>query len=240
MRVSFTSTAANVSISIQLDVSSESGFDYAFISTLDNASASYSSGYYTGSLISGAQTVTVTIPVPTAGDHFIDIGYRKDGSVSSGSDCAWFKVTDISGGNSLANMPTEPTRSGYGFGGWYTAQNGGGTEFTADTLVAADITVYAKWLPDTSIQISSRPAGDDISLSDTSISVNQQAQFSVADGYNAYTWFWAGEAIVGETSSTYTLAANSSPSGIYELSVVVTTATGEKLSARCRVTITAF
>ncbi|MDR0411572.1 MAG: InlB B-repeat-containing protein, partial [Treponema sp.] len=75
-RISFTSTTANASITIQLDVSSESGYDYAFISQLDNASATYDSGYYTGSRISGEDSVTITIPVPTAGDHFIDIGYR--------------------------------------------------------------------------------------------------------------------------------------------------------------------
>jgi hypothetical protein len=92
-RVSFTS-AAGASIMIQLAVSSEANCDYAFISQLDNASATYSGGYYSGSLISGSTSVTVTIPVPTAGSHFIDIGYGKDGSVSSGSDCAWFKIIE--------------------------------------------------------------------------------------------------------------------------------------------------
>jgi TolB-like protein len=91
-RVSFTSTAANVSITIQLDVSSESGSDHAFISTLDNPAATSGSGYYTGSRISGNSTQTVMIPVPTPGNHSIYIGYQKDGSLSTGSDCAWFMV----------------------------------------------------------------------------------------------------------------------------------------------------
>jgi uncharacterized repeat protein (TIGR02543 family) len=90
-RVSFTSTA-NASITIQLDVSSEPNYDYAFISTLDNSSATSSGGYYPGSQISGSQTVTVTIPVSSAGSHFIDIGYQKDSSQADGSDCAWFRV----------------------------------------------------------------------------------------------------------------------------------------------------
>jgi uncharacterized repeat protein (TIGR02543 family) len=42
-------------------------------------------------------------------------------------------------------MPEEPTKSGYDFGGWYTAQDGGGERFTADTTVTGNITVYAKW-----------------------------------------------------------------------------------------------
>jgi uncharacterized repeat protein (TIGR02543 family) len=50
-----------------------------------------------------------------------------------------------------ANMPSAPTREGHNFGGWHTAANGGGDEFTAATTVTGDITVYAWWL-DTSIQ----------------------------------------------------------------------------------------
>jgi hypothetical protein len=91
-RVSFTSTAANQVITIQLDVSSREYFNFAFISALDNAGATYSSGYYEGSVISGEQSVQISIPVPMAGSHFVDIGYRKDIYGSSGSNCAWFKV----------------------------------------------------------------------------------------------------------------------------------------------------
>jgi hypothetical protein len=91
-RVSFTATD-NAFITIQLDVSSQPNndgaldYDWAFISILDNGSA-------TGSRISGEQSITVTIPVPTAGSHFVDIGYRKDGGGSGGSDCAWFKIVE--------------------------------------------------------------------------------------------------------------------------------------------------
>jgi hypothetical protein len=91
-RVNFTSTANNAAIVIQLDVSSEGSCDFAFIGQLDNASVTYESGYYPGSRISGTNSATVSIPVPFSGSHFIEIGYRKDGSISNGSDCAWFKV----------------------------------------------------------------------------------------------------------------------------------------------------
>jgi hypothetical protein len=91
-RIYFTTSTSNASIAIQLEVSSELNYDFAFISQLDNASATYTSGYYSGSVISGTNSVTIIIPVSSAGSHFIDIGYRKDGSVDSGSDCAWFKV----------------------------------------------------------------------------------------------------------------------------------------------------
>jgi hypothetical protein len=42
--------------------------------------------------ISGTNSATVNIPVSSSGSHFIEIGYRKDGSNNSNSDCAWFKV----------------------------------------------------------------------------------------------------------------------------------------------------
>jgi uncharacterized repeat protein (TIGR02543 family) len=48
-------------------------------------------------------------------------------------------------------MPDEPDRSGYTFGGWYTAVRGGGIPFTASTAVNANITVYAKWTNDSGL-----------------------------------------------------------------------------------------
>jgi uncharacterized repeat protein (TIGR02543 family) len=42
-------------------------------------------------------------------------------------------------------LPTAPTKTSYDFAGWFTAVNGGGTQFTAATPVTANITVYAKW-----------------------------------------------------------------------------------------------
>ena len=43
------------------------------------------------------------------------------------------------------SLPSDPVRSGYLFGGWYTKPNGEGTLFTASTEVTSDLTVYAKW-----------------------------------------------------------------------------------------------
>jgi uncharacterized repeat protein (TIGR02543 family) len=43
------------------------------------------------------------------------------------------------------NMPTEPAKSDYTFGGWYTEADGGGNQFTETSTVNADITVYARW-----------------------------------------------------------------------------------------------
>lgn len=42
-------------------------------------------------------------------------------------------------------LPTEPVKSGMLFSGWTTAPNGCGEQFTADTHVKGNITVYATW-----------------------------------------------------------------------------------------------
>lgn len=48
---------------------------------------------------------------------------------------------------SIGSLPT-PTRSGYGFDGWYTAANGG-IKITETTTVNTDITLYAHWITNT-------------------------------------------------------------------------------------------
>ena len=45
----------------------------------------------------------------------------------------------------LSTLPASPTKTGYTFAGWYTAPDGGGSQFLAGTEVTADITVYARW-----------------------------------------------------------------------------------------------
>jgi hypothetical protein len=95
-RVNFTSTAPNQDITIQLDVSSAIdnddyiNYDGAFISNLDTADATTTSDDYWS--ISDTQSVTVRIPVPDVGTHFVDIGYQRGGMNFADSDCAWFKV----------------------------------------------------------------------------------------------------------------------------------------------------
>jgi hypothetical protein len=130
-RVSFTSTGTNTSITIQLRVSAlynhySSYYAYAFISTLGNASATYSDGYYSGSRISDEQSVSITIPVPSPGDHFIDIGYQKGQGNSGGSDCAWFTVTDYTGTSSNPPNPIYTVS--------YTAGAGTGTPPATQTV----------------------------------------------------------------------------------------------------------
>jgi uncharacterized repeat protein (TIGR02543 family) len=58
-----------------------------------------------------------------------------------GSSVASRTVND---GAALGTLPTDPTRAGYTFAGWYSAVSGG-TAITASTIVTADMTAYARW-----------------------------------------------------------------------------------------------
>ncbi|MGB1821337.1 MAG: InlB B-repeat-containing protein, partial [Ilumatobacteraceae bacterium] len=66
-----------------------------------------------------------------------------------GSDITDGDATTTAGG-SITTLPTNPTRTGYTFNGWYTATSGG-TQITAGTAhnQTADFTLYAQWTAET-------------------------------------------------------------------------------------------
>ena len=54
-----------------------------------------------------------------------------------------FGIKSLKKGDAIGALPT-PTRDGYIFTGWWTTADGG-TEVTTETVVAADMTIYAHW-----------------------------------------------------------------------------------------------
>lgn len=68
-------------------------------------------------------------------------------NVTFSSNGSAYATKTVNAGESIGsgNFPSEPTRSSYSFGGWFTGENGAGTEFTSTTSVNATIAVYAKW-----------------------------------------------------------------------------------------------
>ncbi|MDR1128000.1 MAG: InlB B-repeat-containing protein [Treponema sp.] len=63
-------------------------------------------------------------------------------------------IADVIRPATTAVLPeTPPEKSNHAFVGWYPAEDGTGVEFTAETPVSADTTVYAKWV-DTSTSYS--------------------------------------------------------------------------------------
>ena len=86
----------------------------------------------------GPSVTTTTEPVTT----YI-VTFNNNGSV--------YTKKAVRAGESIGDAwPADPTRSGYSFGGWFTGENGAGTQFTPATPVNAAMTVYAKWTRNTS------------------------------------------------------------------------------------------
>lgn len=71
-----------------------------------------------------AKTYTVTF----------DLNYTGGGT---------YKTVEVKSGETVS-APTNPSRSGYSFSGWYTAEKNG-KKFDFDTIISEDITLYAKW-----------------------------------------------------------------------------------------------
>ena len=138
--------------------------------------------------------------------------------------------TDAS--DSLKNTAT------YGYAAYVSS--GERRNSTAGEGVTLDSSVSSEaggWESAGTLQIS-LPVSSDPTLADAAIWVGQSTQFSAGSGYSTYTWYWNGTVISGANSDSYTLPANTKQTGVYELSVFVTTSAGEIFSARCQITIT--
>ena len=64
-----------------------------------------------------------------------------------GADPEIVATKDVEKGKSIVtdNFPENPSREGYKFTGWNTAEDGNGTNFTDSTKVSKSLTVYAQW-----------------------------------------------------------------------------------------------
>jgi uncharacterized repeat protein (TIGR02543 family) len=114
-------------------------------------------GWYTeanggGSVFTADTIVTGDVAVYAWWSLDTSIQYTVTFDAAGGSPATQTRM--VTNGDSLgaSNMPSEPGRTGRIFNGWYTATDGGGSEFTAETIVTGDVAVYAWWSFDTSIQ----------------------------------------------------------------------------------------
>jgi uncharacterized repeat protein (TIGR02543 family) len=89
-------------------------------------------------------TVNITVYAKWQERDKLTVIFDADGGTINGDPT--YTITDILY-DSTVTLPAVATvvKAPYHFGGWYTATNGGGSQFTASTRVTADITVYAKW-----------------------------------------------------------------------------------------------
>jgi uncharacterized repeat protein (TIGR02543 family) len=98
-----------------------------------------------GQAFSGATAVTASITVyakwTAVEPGAFTVTFDADGGTPTG-----LTASTPSGGGAV-ELPTEPTRDGFVFAGWFTEQSGGGEQFSAATEVSASMTVYAAWTP---------------------------------------------------------------------------------------------
>lgn len=117
-----------------------------------------------------------------------------------------FDANDASGNTDTANaqdgtslgeaMPADPTRDGYSFKGWNTAPDGSGTAFTAQSVVDADVTVYAQWEKE-----SGGNGGGMIPVSP--FLLNEEAHYAYLAGYSDGTVRPAGQITRGEVATIF-------------------------------------
>jgi uncharacterized repeat protein (TIGR02543 family) len=98
-------------------------------------------------------------------------------------------ITVDAGGNVTA-LPTA-TRSGYTFNGWFTQPNGGGSQFTTNTSVNGNITVYAAWTS-TSNTVTFDAQGGSVSPSTITVTAGGNVTAlptATRKGYTFNGWF---------------------------------------------------
>ena len=101
-------------------------------------------------VISGGVTVSENRFVMTGSDVTLKAIFEpvsaSTHTVNFFSDSSLYVSKTITGGSAPGtDWPTDPERSGYSFGGWFTAQNGTGTLYTSASIITADTALYAKW-----------------------------------------------------------------------------------------------
>lgn len=95
IKCSFTTPYDNIDVVVEIGSSSENYYDWCYVGKLDDSGATYNnyldriSGFVSNY---NRKLKQITINVPKAGDHFLIIGYQKDGSGDSGNDCGYFRL----------------------------------------------------------------------------------------------------------------------------------------------------
>ncbi len=84
----------------------------------------------------------------------VDITFFIDGTAVSGP------IEVIKGEALGASIPSVPDKSGYSFKGWYTGENGTGTEVTGSTIAETDMSIFAFYEKNTGTEPDPQPDPD--------------------------------------------------------------------------------
>ena len=170
-------------------------------------------GWYTAA--SSGSKVASSTKVTTASNHTLyahwsgpssyTVSFNANGgSVSTSSKSVTFDST-------YGDLPT-PTRTGYGFDGWYTAASGG-TKVTSNTKVstASNHTLYAHWSGPSSYTVSFNANGGSVSPSSTNVTYDStygDLPTPTRTGYTFDGWYTSASGGTKVNSSTKVTTAS--------------------------------
>jgi uncharacterized protein (TIGR02145 family)/uncharacterized repeat protein (TIGR02543 family) len=123
---------------IVLDGSGLTKTNYAFkywTTAANGSGKTYSTGSKVG--ITNSNVTLYAQWVRTYTITFDDQGATTKGSPST---------MTVDSGSTVGSLPTSPSKTSYVFNNWYTGTKGTGTQFTQNTTVTSDATVYAYWV----------------------------------------------------------------------------------------------
>lgn len=132
--ITFTTTSPNQVISIEIQASSEYGYDFIFVGNLDIDYTQRPSSMPTGRYASGTEQKIIDTVVATVGTHTIQVIYTKDGSEYENNDKGWYRVLPNNIWASVATFVNN-TLSGT----WSTPVRWNGDDGTSVTIVSTEI-----------------------------------------------------------------------------------------------------
>jgi uncharacterized repeat protein (TIGR02543 family) len=108
-------------------------------------------------------------------------------------------------------LPDDPVRTGYTFGGWYTERDGSGTQFTATSFVTTDMTVYAKWLSNITVNGTLELGSSSIKFPNSvGVSIQKGAALTIALSGTNVDWSGATWGVKVDAESVSIIGAGAS------------------------------
>ncbi|MDD3334402.1 MAG: putative Ig domain-containing protein [Eubacteriales bacterium] len=123
-------------------------------------------------------------------------------------DNSLFTSYNTTGSTVGTNIPANPTRKGYVFGGWYTGKDGTGNKVTVDTKISSVLTTfYANWL----MAPKNFFVGTPSFIQDVSYNSSNSIYHMLVEGTTPMTWSLAE----GHLPDGMTLATNADGTDVY-------------------------
>ena len=127
------------------------GISYRSINSYDGSSVTYNDAANIAYLQSVKDTEGITDAYFLSAEGVYSVGYTVTFDGNTTDTVSSMPSDQLVYQGAYATEPTEPSRTGYAFGGWYTDEacsDGNAWDFTSDT-VTSDTTLYAYWFDPT-------------------------------------------------------------------------------------------